>query len=245
MAINEQLRVKVTATSTSTQADLVQQQMSPSALANQRKSLLRNQPFPLGVRSTTPNTSGDRQQSPSSHSNNRTPPVPIGSTLPSPGSLSAASCPAAHGGKDGSSRTTSSAVESSIYCYLCGLNSTRSFAHWLPSTPSASEPAAPYFPYVLHLKASSRAERLREDGAALVCTFCYHMVSNNTAIIRYNLIVLLVLSFYSRYMRSGSSTRTRPPVRRFSRTPGYTTRTTTRATCAVSLPTVNAYVLCP
>ena len=182
----------MTATSTSTQADLVQQQMSPSALANQRKSLLRNQPFPLGVRSTTPNTSAtsDRQQSPSSHSNNRTPPAPIGSTLPSPGSLSAASCPAAHGGKDGSSRTTSSAVESSIYCYLCGLNSTRSFAHWLPSTPSASEPAAPYFPYVLHLKASSRAERLREDGAALVCTFCYHMVSNNTAIIRYNLIVL-------------------------------------------------------
>lgn len=69
-------------------------------------------------------------------------------------------------------------TELSIYCYLCGLNSTRSFAHWLPSAPCPSDPALPYFPYVLNYASSSRAEALRDDGAALVCTFCYHMVSN-------------------------------------------------------------------
>jgi hypothetical protein len=68
-------------------------------------------------------------------------------------------------------------AESSIYCYLCGLNSTRSFSHWLISTSSPIDPTAPYFPYILNYSTSSRAEKLREDGAALVCTFCYHMVT--------------------------------------------------------------------
>lgn len=67
-------------------------------------------------------------------------------------------------------------AESSIYCFLCGMNSTRSFAHWLNSALSPTDPVAPYFPYILNYSTSSRAEKLREDGAALVCTFCYHMV---------------------------------------------------------------------
>lgn len=68
--------------------------------------------------------------------------------------------------------------ETSIYCYLCGLNSTRSFAHWLPSAPT-TDPTAPYFPYILNCPARTRAEELRDDGSALVCTFCYHMVLNH------------------------------------------------------------------
>lgn len=68
-------------------------------------------------------------------------------------------------------------AESSIYCFLCGLNSTRSFSHWLTSTASPIDPTAPYFPYILNYSPSSRAEKLRDDGAALVCTFCYHMVT--------------------------------------------------------------------
>lgn len=175
--------------STSTQSDLVQQQVSPNTLAHQRQSLLRNQPFPLAVRSTTPNANDRQSRPPSSHSNNRTPPAPTGggsgssTRVASPGSLSApaqnASTDATQGPRrdNTTSRQSSSAVESSIYCYLCGLNSTRSFAHWLPSTPSVSEPATPYFPYILHYKTSSKAEKLRDDGAALVCTFCYHMVN--------------------------------------------------------------------
>lgn len=125
------------------------QPVSPSL----RQSLVvRNRP----VQSTTP-INADRRP-PSSNRNSPANPSPA----PSSGLV----------GNDGHHNST----ELSIYCYLCGLNSTRSFAHWLPSAASPTDPAMPYFPYLLNYAASSRAEGLREDGAALVCTFCYHMV---------------------------------------------------------------------
>ena len=104
----------------------------------------------------------------SSPSPNRTPPESVVASSSSPGILSAA-CDS----KD-------NPPEQSIYCYLCGMNSTSSFAHWLPSAPpkeaSNGGPPTPYFPYLLRFAASSRAEKLQEDGSALVCSFCYHMV---------------------------------------------------------------------
>lgn len=67
------------------------------------------------------------------------------------------------------------ASESSIYCYLCGMNSTRTFAHWLPSAPSGDLSGA-YFPFIVNYSPCSQSESLREDGSALVCSFCFHMV---------------------------------------------------------------------
>lgn len=128
------------------------QPVSPG-LTGQRVMAVRSWP---AVRPSTP---GAERRPPSSQSN-RTPPA-AGAALPSPA--------AEPGHKE-------NPAESSIYCFLCGLNSTRSFAHWLPSSASQSDPAAPYFPFVLNYAASSRAEGLRDDGSALVCTFCYHMV---------------------------------------------------------------------
>jgi len=131
-------------------------------------------------------------RTPTSHSANRTPPNSRTGSSTSPGV--APSCLETHKDKD-----KSLVVESSIYCYLCGLNSTREFSHWLPAAApppavptsgsgsgsgsssgsgsgSGSSTMTPYFPYLRRFAASSRAEKLREDGAALVCSFCYHMV---------------------------------------------------------------------
>lgn len=113
---------------------------------------------------------GAERRPPSSQSSNRTPPS---TTTPAQNTVSTPSSVIQDQPKENKSGGTS---DSSIYCFLCSLNSTRSFAHWLPSSPSSSDPAAPYFPYILNYAAGSRAESLREDGAALVCTFCFHMV---------------------------------------------------------------------
>lgn len=70
----------------------------------------------------------------------------------------------------------SSSNAPSFFCFLCGLHSDLSFSRMLYSTARARGSKAPFFPFMKTHKPKNKAETLREDGTALVCTFCYHSI---------------------------------------------------------------------
>ena len=172
-----------------TQSAIKQQQGSSISPASQTSRGVRSSSRPAPVSPVAGPDTGPRP--PSSLSTSRTPPVAGNPHGLNPVVAVATPSPAPDGGLATAKEPGCASESASIYCFLCGLNSTRSFAHWLPSGPSA-DPAAPYFPYILNYAAGSRAESLREDGSALVCTFCYHMASFEGPFIK---VLILILCF--------------------------------------------------